>query len=86
MKNDTYRTNVGDVIRDPLTGEERPALQVIRAEDLHCFTDGACYRGSSAERNVMHSTAGHSREKTAHQRRQHTRLIVRNPKPVKGAA
>ena len=75
-----------DTIRDPFTGEVFEIASVLLPEHIHRFTDGASYRGSSAERSALYGTEGNSRAKTAHQRHQHTRLIVRNPKPAKGAA
>lgn len=50
MKN--YRTEVGDKIRDPYSGDVE-VVGVIRVEDLGRFITGS-YRGSSSERCALH--------------------------------
>jgi hypothetical protein len=47
-----YRTQIGDRIRDPYSGDVE-VVGVLRAEDLGRFVTGS-YRGSSAERCALH--------------------------------
>lgn len=49
-----YRTNKGDVFKDPITGIEYEAAAVLRAEDLGRFTDNRSFYGSSGERCALH--------------------------------
>lgn len=46
-----YRTNIGDVFRDPLTGIEYEAAQVWRCEDIKASVYA---RGSSSERSALY--------------------------------
>ena len=52
----TYRTNVGDRLRDWRRGD-RVVVAIWRAEDLGRFTDGWGWRGSTAERCALHGGA-----------------------------
>jgi len=48
-----YRTNPGDVLPDWTRGA-RVVVKVERAEDIHRYTDGLCWRGSTSERCALH--------------------------------
>lgn len=54
-----YRTEVGDRIRDPYSGDVE-VVGVIRVEDLGQFVTGH-YRGSSSERSALYGTASNLR-------------------------
>lgn len=76
-----------DTIRDPFTGVEYEIERIWRSEDVKVADPhGTYYKSRDLGTCAFYATEGNSREKTAHQRRQHTRLIVRHPKQTKGAA
>lgn len=51
-----YRTEPGDEIRDPITGQARIVVSIWRADDIHRFVDGHCYRRRhSDERSALHT-------------------------------
>lgn len=49
-----YRTLPGDCFRDPFTGIVRVVTAIFRAEDIHRFVDGNCYRQRFVERCALH--------------------------------
>lgn len=77
------QTEIGDVIRDPITGRLYDVVQVLRPNDLEQFTRHGSYRGGSSERCAMFGS-GTVAERTDHRRRMNqSRLRVQ---AHKGAA
>lgn len=49
-----YRTNVGDVLRDERTGQQKQVVAVWRGEDISRFIDGTGYRQRADERSALY--------------------------------
>ncbi len=49
-----YRTQPGDVLRDPQTGRWRDVVAVYRAEDIARMVNATCYRHRPDERSALY--------------------------------